>query len=71
MRILKETREGFIHGVCERMAFEDAATLECAIQGYDVETIEKQLGSMSINQWRACLEISLNDLIFKTQKRRK
>jgi hypothetical protein len=65
MKLGKVFRKNLIIGVISRMAFDDVVSLECAIQGHNSETIERQIGSMSSNQWRACLETSLTNLIWK------
>jgi hypothetical protein len=41
--------------------------LECAIWGSNPRAIEREIGEMSTNQWRACLEMSLNKIILNKE----
>jgi hypothetical protein len=45
------------------MPIEFVIFFEEAIEGISEKEIEKQIGTMSSNQWRNCLELSLNNLI--------
>jgi hypothetical protein len=67
-KLPKEDRRILITEAVCNMDIEDVGALEIAIQGYDVKTIERQIGSMSGNQWRECLINSLENLILKGRK---
>lgn len=65
VKLTKEQRECMIADVVEIMPLDVVIWFEMAILGWKKEKIENEIGTMSTNQWRAALNMSLIDLILE------
>ena len=62
-KLTPKQRYSQLEEVVYRMKVDEVIKLEEVIEGRTWEKIEKEIGSMSSNQWRNCLVISLEGVL--------